>query len=59
MEEKANRRKDERRGFYTRYISINEDDTYISLTCWPNQLDPDGYWIEIIQNEALKKRVNW
>ncbi|KAF8476089.1 Glyoxalase/Bleomycin resistance protein/Dihydroxybiphenyl dioxygenase [Kalaharituber pfeilii] len=22
-------------------------------------LDPDGYWIEIIQNEQLKKRVGW
>jgi len=22
-------------------------------------LDPDGYWIEIVQNEALKKRANW
>ncbi|KAF7297399.1 Lactoylglutathione lyase [Mycena indigotica] len=22
-------------------------------------LDPDGYWIEILQNEALKKRADW
>ncbi|KAL7272391.1 Lactoylglutathione lyase [Rhizina undulata] len=22
-------------------------------------LDPDNYWIEVIQNEALKKRVEW
>lgn len=22
-------------------------------------LDPDGYWVEVIQNEALKKRANW
>lgn len=22
-------------------------------------LDPDGYWVEVIQNEAMKKRVNW
>ncbi|OJD24088.1 hypothetical protein ACJ73_04549, partial [Blastomyces percursus] len=22
-------------------------------------LDPDGYWIEIIQNEKLKNRSNW
>jgi lactoylglutathione lyase len=21
--------------------------------------DPDGYWIEIIQNETLKTRSNW
>lgn len=22
-------------------------------------LDPDNYWIEVIQNEKLKKRANW
>lgn len=22
-------------------------------------LDPDGYWIEVIQNEGLKNRSNW
>lgn len=22
-------------------------------------LDPDGYWIEVIQNETLKNRSNW
>ncbi|KAI9776175.1 MAG: Lactoylglutathione lyase [Candelina submexicana] len=22
-------------------------------------LDPDGYWIEVIQNEKLKSRCNW
>ncbi|KAK4984850.1 hypothetical protein LTR28_002258, partial [Elasticomyces elasticus] len=22
-------------------------------------LDPDGYWIEVVQNEKLKKRANW
>ena len=22
-------------------------------------LDPDGYWIEVIQNEKIKKRVGW
>jgi lactoylglutathione lyase len=22
-------------------------------------LDPDGYWIEIVQNEALKSRTHW
>lgn len=22
-------------------------------------LDPDGYWIEVIQNESLKNRSNW
>ncbi|KAI9826547.1 MAG: Lactoylglutathione lyase [Thelocarpon impressellum] len=22
-------------------------------------LDPDGYWIELIQNERIKKRANW
>ncbi|EPS41457.1 hypothetical protein H072_4608 [Dactylellina haptotyla CBS 200.50] len=22
-------------------------------------LDPDGYWIEVIQNERIKKRANW
>jgi len=22
-------------------------------------LDPDGYWIEVVQNEKLKKRSNW
>jgi len=22
-------------------------------------LDPDGYWIEVVQNERLKKRANW
>ncbi|KAF8420183.1 lactoylglutathione lyase-like protein [Tirmania nivea] len=22
-------------------------------------LDPDGYWVEVLQNEALKKRANW
>ncbi|KAJ7614947.1 lactoylglutathione lyase [Roridomyces roridus] len=22
-------------------------------------LDPDGYWIEIVQNESIKKRVDW
>lgn len=22
-------------------------------------LDPDGYWIEVIQNEALKRTSNW
>lgn len=22
-------------------------------------LDPDGYWIEIVQNEKLKQRANW
>jgi lactoylglutathione lyase len=21
--------------------------------------DPDGYWIEIVQNEKLKTRANW
>ena len=22
-------------------------------------LDPDGYWIEIIQNERIKRSANW
>lgn len=22
-------------------------------------LDPDGYWIEVIQNQALKRTSNW
>lgn len=22
-------------------------------------LDPDNYWIEVIQNEALKRTSNW
>jgi len=22
-------------------------------------LDPDNYWIEVIQNEKLKNRANW
>lgn len=22
-------------------------------------LDPDGYWIEVIQNETLKRTSNW
>ena len=22
-------------------------------------LDPDGYWIEVIQNESIKKRAGW
>lgn len=22
-------------------------------------LDPDGYWVEVLQNEALKKRADW
>jgi lactoylglutathione lyase len=22
-------------------------------------LDPDGYWVQIMQNEALKARANW
>lgn len=22
-------------------------------------LDPDGYWIEVLQNEKEKKRANW
>jgi lactoylglutathione lyase len=22
-------------------------------------LDPDGYWVEVIQNERLKNRANW
>jgi hypothetical protein len=21
--------------------------------------DPDGYWIEVVQNEKLKPRCNW
>lgn len=22
-------------------------------------LDPDGYWVEVVQNERLKERANW
>lgn len=22
-------------------------------------LDPDGYWVEVVQNEALKRSSNW
>jgi hypothetical protein len=22
-------------------------------------LDPDGYWIEVVQNERIKKLVGW
>jgi lactoylglutathione lyase len=22
-------------------------------------LDPDGYWVEIIQNERIKRSANW
>ena len=24
-----------------------------------HSLDPDEYWIEIIQNEGMKKRADW
>jgi hypothetical protein len=26
------------------------------LTC---VVDPDNYWIEVVQNEALKSRASW
>jgi hypothetical protein len=24
-----------------------------------NRVDPDGYWIEVVQNESINKLVGW
>ena len=61
MEEEAHRWPHEEHRLCVRYVPPTTSTAFsirVQLQI-ANFSDPDGYWIEVVQNEKLKTRANW